>query len=183
MTDDIADLTRRVQRLEARELIAEVMAEYLYQVDRAQDPEALLQLFTEDAIWEGLGHHDEQPPTRGREAIIAMLVDLPASFSLTAHFITNAVITLSLDGLTARGRWHALELVSPRKPVDELVEVAWYDNDFAVENGRWQLRHVRYEDSLVFPYSEGWRNTRFVSLFSGDRIGHDAPTDTIERPT
>lgn len=166
-------LESRLDRIEAREQMAAVMAEYLYQVDRVRDRAVLESLFTEDAVWEPKGNHAELSPVEGRQQIVDMLVNLPESFSMTAHFVTNAVITVNDDATAGSGRWHALELIGTRAPASELVEVAWYENDFVNDEGTWRLSRVRYEDALVFPYREGWRDVRFISLFTGERVPHD----------
>ena len=151
---------RRLEALEAKEAIATVMAEYLYQVDRNRDRDVLDQLFARDAVWEALGNLREMGVTKSRRAIVDMLVALPETLSFTAHFIGNPVIKVADDAMTGRGRWHTLELLSKGGPEPaEIVCIAWYDNDFVLEGGTWQISHVRYEDSLVFPFSEGWRDT------------------------
>ncbi|HZJ07798.1 MAG TPA: nuclear transport factor 2 family protein [Nocardioidaceae bacterium] len=161
---------QRIARLEARFEVGDLMAEYLYLVDREPRRESMEALFTEDAIWEPKGNHSELEPVHGRSAIGEMLSGLPESFSFTVHYVTNPKIRISDDLQTADGRWHALEFISTREPVNDLVEVAWYESSFEFHDGRWLISHVKYTDTLVFPYAEGWTNTRFVSLFTGDRI-------------
>jgi SnoaL-like domain len=167
---DIADLGHRLARLEAKESMATVMAEYLYQVDTGRDRATLGRLFSVDAIWEARGNLAEMGTTIGRDNIVEMLVALPESLAFTAHFVTNPAIDVSPDAARGRGRWAALELMSKTdRSAAELVCIAWYDNDFVREGDRWQLSHVRFEDSLVFPFTEGWHDVRYVSLLSGQR--------------
>jgi hypothetical protein len=176
MTDD-QQWQRRLEALEAKDQIATVMAEYLYQVDRSRDRLVLNGLFSDGAVWEACGNLSEMGVTTSREAIVDMLVALPETLSFTAHFIGNPVIEVASDARTGRGRWHTLELMSKGgdKPA-EVVCIAWYDNEFVRQDGRWQISHVRYEDSLVFPFTEGWRDTRYVSLLSGERISQPTPS-------
>jgi SnoaL-like domain len=174
VTDD-QQWHRRIEVLEAKDQIATVMAEYLFQVDRPRDRDVLNQLFAANAVWEALGNLSEMGVTTSREAIVEMLVALPDTLSFTAHFIGNPVIEVSDDVMTGRGRWHTLELMSKGgdEPA-EIVCVAWYDNEFVHEGGKWRLSHIRYEDSLVFPFTEGWRDTRYVSLLTGERVAPSA---------
>ncbi len=168
---DEQDWHRRLEVLEAKEHIATVMAEYLFQVDRPRDRDVLSELFARGAVWEALGNLAEMGITTSRDAIVDMLVALPETLSFTAHFIGNPVIDVAADATTGRGRWHTLELMS--KGGDdpaEIVCVAWYDNEFVREEGKWRISHVRYEDSLVFPFTEGWRDTRYVSMLTGQKI-------------
>lgn len=172
-TAGLEDLARRLDRLESREQIASVMAEYLYQVDRPRDRAVLATLFADDAVWEAKGNLAEMGTTTSGAAIVDMLVSIPEALPYTAHFITNPVIDVAEDGQTARGRWHTIELMTKGgDPTAELVCIAWYDNDFVRRDGRWQLSYVRYEDSLVFPYEEGWHDVRYTSLVTGERTPH-----------
>lgn len=170
------DLARRVARLEAREEIGELMAEYLYLADRDPDADKVAALFAEDAVWEPRGNFAlEQEPSEGREAIRELFAALPQTMSFGAHYVTNAVIEVGADLETARGRWHTLELLTKENPTVELAAVAWYDNDFVRVDGRWRFQRIRFEDALCFPFAEGWSETRFVSLVSGERFPHPGP--------
>lgn len=168
----LEDLIQKVNRLEADREIRAVMAEYLYRVDRSEPAEAIAELFTEDAVWEARGHLAEFGTTQGRRAIADMFAGLPGSLPFTAHFVTNPVVVVSEDATTARGRWHTLELATTADPSEQLVMVAWYDNDFVRVGDTWQIHHVRYEDSVVFPYADGWIDTRYISSLTLERIPH-----------
>jgi|SRR6185437_3066921 len=172
-------LEQRLARLEAREQIEGVMAEYLYLVDRELDADRLAALFAEDAIWEPRGNLAvDMTPTNGRDAIRALFATLPATMSFGAHFITNAVVEVAPDLRSARGRWHTLELLTKENPTVQILQLAWYDNDFVQRDGTWLIQHVRFEDSLSFPYTEGWADTRFVSLVTGQSHPYPGPAFT-----
>lgn len=170
------DLERRVAQLEAREQIEAVMAEYLYLADRNPDPDRIAALFTAEAVWEPRGNLAvEQVPTHGREAIRELFAALPATMSFGAHFITNAVVEVAADLGSAHGRWHTLELLTKENPTVQVFQLAWYENDFVREGEEWKLSHIRFEDSLSFPFTEGWAETRFVSLVSGESFPWPGP--------
>ena len=170
------DLERRVARLEAREEIGELMAEYLYLADRDPDAEKIAALFSADAVWEPRGNFAlEQQPTHGREAIRELFAALPEMMSFGAHYVTNPVIEVSEDLGRARGRWHTLELLTKENPTTQILAIAWYDNDFVRVDGRWRIERIRFEDTLSFPFVEGWAETRFVSLVSGESFPHPGP--------
>ena len=174
MTDN--DLARRVARLEAREEIGELMAAYLYLADRDPDADKIADLFSEDAIWEPRGNFAlEQEASHGRETIRALFAALPQTMSFGAHFITNSVVEIADDLETARGRWHTFELLTKENPTVQLAQIAWYDNDFVRVDGRWRIERIRFEDTLSFPFVEGWAETRFVSLVSGESFPHPGP--------
>lgn len=168
------DLEKRLDRIESREEIEGVMAEYLYLADRDPDADKIAALFTEAAIWEPRGNFAlEQSPTHGRTAIRELFAGLGGTMSFGAHFITNAVV--EVDGDAAHGRWHTLELLTKENPTVQIFQVAWYENDFERVDGRWRISHIRFEDTLSFPFVEGWAETRFVSLVSGERFPHPGP--------
>lgn len=169
-------LERRVARLEARQQIEAVMAEYLHLADRNPDPDRIAALFCEDAVWEPRGNLAiEQQPTHGREAIRELFGALPQTMSFGAHFITNAVVEIDEEMNTAHGRWHSFELLTKENPQMQVVCLAWYENDFVREGEEWKIKHIRFEDELSFPYLDGWAETRFVSLVSGESFPHPGP--------
>jgi ketosteroid isomerase-like protein len=173
------DLEGRLERIESREEIEAVMAEYLYLADRDPDADKIAALFTEGAIWEPRGNFAlEQTPTHGRAAIRELFAGLAGTMSFGAHFITNAVVDVDVVGATAHGRWHTLELLTKENPTVQILQTAWYENDFERVDGRWLIKHIRFEDTLSFPFVEGWAETRFVSLVSGERFPHPGPAAT-----
>jgi ketosteroid isomerase-like protein len=169
------NLEQRLDRIESREEIEGVMAEYLYLADRDPDADKIAALFTEAATWEPRGNFAlEQSPTHGRAAIRELFAGLGGTMSFGAHFITNAVV--EVDGDSAHGRWHTLELLTKENPTVQIMQTAWYENDFERVDGRWRIGHIRFEDTLSFPFVEGWAETRFVSLVSGESFPHPGPT-------
>lgn len=172
-----AGLAERLERIESRTEIEGVMAEYLYLADRDPDADKIAALFTAEAIWEPRGNFAlEQAPTHGRAAIRELFAGLGGTMSFGAHFITNAVVEIEPGGAAAHGRWHTLELLTKENPTVEIFQVAWYENDFERVDGRWRISHIRFEDTLSFPFVEGWAETRFVSLVSGERFPHPGPS-------
>jgi hypothetical protein len=171
MTD--AMLADRVLRLEARDEICALMAQYLYLADRDPDPDKIAALFAEDAIWEPRGNLAVgQQVSRGRAQIRELFVGLPKLLTFAAHYITNAVVDVAEDATSAHGRWHTFELIGRDEPKQQIVQLAWYENDFTRVDGRWLIQHIRFEDTLSFPYLEGWGETRFVSLVTGELVPH-----------
>lgn len=176
MPQDLVELERRLARVEAHERIGALMAEYLYLVDRKPDPDRIAALFSEDAIWEPRGNLAlEQQPSCGREAIRELFAGIPKAMPFLAHFITNASIDVAADAQTAHGRWHTFELLTMASPAEQIVQLAWYENDFAREGEEWKIKQIRFEDSLSFPFAEGWEATRFVSLVTGVSFPHPGP--------
>lgn len=159
----IATLQERLDRFEAERAIGHVMYRYIYACDELKDADRIASYFTEDAIWEGQGNFEEFGQTIGREAIREMFVENPKMLPFTAHFLANPVIGLSLDGTEGWGQWHVLEAATLRDDSAQVWMAAWYENDFVKVGDDWKMRHVRYRDSFVVPYEDGWIKTRYVS--------------------
>ncbi len=81
------------------------------------------------------------------------------------------VITLSADGLSARGTWRAIVLAG-QLGKDATWGEGPYENEYVKENGVWKLSRVHWYQTLMVPYEGGWtrhgdvNGTRFV----GDRL-------------
>jgi len=116
-TDPLADVLRRLDRLESVNAIRTLVMTYFALCDRldaSTSLAALGDLFTADATWSGkgtrygaaFGRHD------GRDAIVAMLARYasPPHFALNAHFLGSERI--EVDGDRADGRWMMLQTSS-----------------------------------------------------------------------
>jgi hypothetical protein len=153
----------RLDRLEAERQIAHVMYRYVHACDEIKDAETIASFFTEDAVWEGRGRFEEFGATVGREAIREMFVENPTILPFTAHFLANPVIGLSQEGRDGWGQWHTLEAATLRDGAAQVWIIARYDNDFTLVADDWKIKHIRYTDTCVAPYEEGWLKTRYVS--------------------
>jgi len=160
---ELVELRQIVQVLHDERAIAHLMYRYLRACDETKDAEVIASYFTEDAVWEGQGNFAEFGATRGRAAIQQMFVKNPQILPMTAHFVTNPVITLSLHRQSAWGEWHFLEAATLRDEKAQVWIAARYDNDFAKVGRDWKLSHVRYRDSFVCTYEGGWLKERYVS--------------------
>lgn len=158
----VDELSARMYRLESERAIAHLMYRYIYACDVRKDADLIASFFTEDAVWEGRGNFAEFGTTEGRDAIRQMFIENPTILPFTAHFLSNPIITLSQDLLSGWGEWHTLEAATLRRAA-QVWMAAWYDNDFVLENGNWRIKHIRYTDTFVVPYEDGWLKTRYVS--------------------
>lgn len=168
-----ASIEARLAALEAKDEISTLMYEYLHLADSSSTPEVIADFFAEDGVYETRGNLSEMPPVLGREAIRELFRGLGTMLTYSTHFATNPVISLSEDGARARGRWYTYEMCTTAEPQEQIVLLAVYDNDFVRVDDRWLIQHVRFEDVLSFPFTEGWRDTRFISLVDLSRRGHE----------
>lgn len=159
----IRQLEGRIRRIEDYREIENLMYRYIYACDELKDADLIASYFTEDCLWEARGNFSEFGTAEGREGVREMFVENPSIFPMTAHFLTNPIINLGRDGDTAWGQWHTLEAATLREHKGQVWMAAWYDNDFRRVDGDWRISHIRYSDTFVAPYEEGWLKNRYVS--------------------
>ncbi|MDT2005403.1 nuclear transport factor 2 family protein [Rhodococcus opacus] len=137
----------------AEHLAHEVLTRYLALCDVPRPPDVtgrLDDLFTPDAVWEGLGplYTEKFGRTTGRAAIAAML---SAHLPPNGHFRSNVHLlhpgTTSADGEEVRGRWLMQQLSRFDSGAAELV-VARLDVTFRID-GR-HARICRFGTERVF---------------------------------
>jgi hypothetical protein len=72
--------------------------------------------------------------------------------------INNAVIEIAADGLTAKGMWHCLGMVTDvttRGPVSHWI-MATFAADFVREDDGWKLWHLLYLEDVNCPAGQSW---------------------------
>lgn len=154
-------LQARVSALEVHNAVRQTISRYMALCDvpaLVLEGESLARLFSEDAVWEGIGpqYADKFGHLIGREQIVVMLKRyLPPSphFSTNVHFLTSEHI--DIEGDKAKGRWIMLqasgyvdgkaELIAARLEVDFVP--APDDRDSA-----WLIRHFRTERLFDAPW-------------------------------
>ncbi|WP_345816963.1 nuclear transport factor 2 family protein (plasmid) [Paraburkholderia sp. PREW-6R] len=116
MTDSIIEaLQARLRALEAHNAVRHTIARYMALCDvpaRALEGESLAALFTDDAVWEGVGpqYAHKFGKLEGPGPIVGMLQRyLPPTphFTINVHFLSSEHIVV--DGDHARGRWIMLQ--------------------------------------------------------------------------
>ena len=146
-------LLQRLATLEGESAVRRLMARYMDLCDVPRAPvEArdLAPLFTEDAIWEGLGTQTAQTfgQHRGREAIAAFVGGyLPPSdhFQLNLHYLTSESIVV--DGEGAQGRWIMQQISTYADGRHELFGTR-LNIDFRCVDGTWLIAHFRTQRLL-----------------------------------
>ncbi|BFG73361.1 nuclear transport factor 2 family protein [Paraburkholderia terrae] len=152
-------LQARIVALEAENAVRKTIARYMALCDVPSgtlDGETLAALFTQDAIWEGIGPQYTQKfgHLRGHEAILAMLQRyLPPvpHFATNVHFLTSE--TIEVDGARAIGRWIMLQASGYVDARAELI-AARLEIDFVpAQDGRnWLIQHFRTERLFDAPW-------------------------------
>ncbi|MEZ2575907.1 MULTISPECIES: nuclear transport factor 2 family protein [Buttiauxella] len=107
---------QRLQQLEDQQAARVCISQYMWlcdKLDTAETVQAIGELFTADACWEGVGEPYAARLGRhlGREAIVAMMagyVRTPAHFAMNAHFLCSEALSQQPDGKLC-GRWLMLQ--------------------------------------------------------------------------
>jgi len=74
---------------------------------------------------------------------------------LNEHFQLMPVITLSDDGLTAKGRWRDLSLQGQYGKAAFWGEGP-YENEYVKEDGVWKIGKLCWYQTVLVPYEGGW---------------------------
>ena len=157
----LAALRRRVEALEAEKRVRACINRYMALCDdlgEGFDLDPLMDLFTEDAVWEGKGARYARTFGRleGKAAIRAMFAKYtvpPAHFRLNAHFLTSEEIEVT-DG-DATGRWLMLQTSTFADGRSQLSS-ARLDVRFRREGEAWRIAHFQTERLFSRPVTDPW---------------------------
>ena len=141
-------LLQRLETLEGESQVRRLMARYMDLCDvprAATHVSQLAQLFSADAIWEGVGSQTAQTfgQHRGRDAVAAFVAGyLPPSehFRLNLHYLTSESIVV--DGSTAQGQWIMQQICTYADRRSELFGTR-LNIDFRCVDGVWLIAHFR----------------------------------------
>ncbi|MFC5699040.1 nuclear transport factor 2 family protein [Pseudomonas sp. GCM10022186] len=148
MDSPLADLRLRLETLEAESAIRRLLARYMDLCDVPREMTSaseLAELFTENAIWEGVGSHYAQKFGRqqGRAEVAAFVAAyLPPSphFAVNLHLLTSESIRVA--GEEASGQWIMQQISTYGDRRSELIS-ARLNIDFRRVAGSWQMAHFR----------------------------------------
>jgi hypothetical protein len=151
------DLATRVQRLEDIEAIKWMITRYAQGADQFNNPDVLLPLFADDAVWdagERFGRYE------GKQAIYEFLKGSGSFIGWTLHYMVSPAIKIAEDGKTAQAFWYLWETANMPSAHTQESEAMWiggtYDTELAKENGEWKFKKVNLRIKLLAPYAEGW---------------------------
>jgi hypothetical protein len=93
---------------------------------------------------------------------------------LADHANLQPVITLSDDGLTAKGRWRAVLMTG-----EHGKQAVWgegvYENEYVKQKGVWKLAKVHWYQTFMVPYQGGWAKNK--DLTNGILVSKQLPPD------
>ena len=130
---------------------------------------------------------------RGRKAILTYMIRYfgrgklgLAPGDVTTRLQMTPVINLSVDGRTAKGRWHELAMLGQLGG-----EARWAggisENDYVLEEGRWKIARLHLTPMYAGSYEDGWKalepDIPVVPVhFTPDSAGIPVPATTAKLP-
>ena len=152
----LEDIERRLRVLEDIEELKKLKARYCSYCDDNYDADALADLFTEDAVWDGgtRGRAD------GREGIREFFRGAPRRLPFAVHMVLNPIV--EVHGDTATGQWYLLQACTYAEGNRAVWGSARYDEEYARVGGEWKFKSLKLTSVFWTPFEEGWAKTRFA---------------------
>ncbi len=153
-----SDLETRIQRLEDIEAIRALKVRYCDLCDRGYDADALAELFTEDAVWDGgmFGRYES------KRRIHRFFSATGGIVRFARHYVTNSVV--DVEGDRASGRWYLLQ--SATMPDGNVERAVWgsarYDEEYVRTPDGWKFQSVLLDWGFWTPFEEGWAKLPFL---------------------
>ncbi|MGM0858332.1 MAG: nuclear transport factor 2 family protein [Pseudomonadota bacterium] len=169
--DELKSLLTRIDALEAESEIRRIQTRYMFLCDtpipeygvknNAERIDLVMELYTEDAIWEGVGdYYDNQFGRLEGAAEIRSHFEKfwgqkqDPELMLNVHYLTSEQIHVRGD--VAEGQWvHCQPWIFSNGK--SLLRSSRLNNAFRREaDGTWKITRTRTENVFVAPLSEGW---------------------------
>lgn len=165
------DLQNRLAVLEAEAEVRRIQARYMFLCDTpcpepvaddAERIEKILALYTEDAVWEGVGSYytGQFGRAEGKPAIRRHFQSFwgqkqDPALLLNVHYLTSEQIRVHAGGETADGQWVHCQpwIFSDGK---SLLRSSRLNNLFRKVDGVWKIARTRTENVFVAPLKPGW---------------------------
>ncbi|GBR54007.1 nuclear transport factor 2 family protein [Gluconobacter sphaericus] len=166
-------LEQRVVTLEAEADIRRIQARYMFLCDTpcpeadvkddGQRVDRIMDLYTEDAVWEGVGEYYDNQFGRcvGKNAIRSHFQAFwsqkrDPELLLNVHYLTSEQI--HVHGDHADGQWiHCQPWIF--SDGSSLLRSSRLNNLFRREDGVWKIARTRTENVFISPLKSGWAET------------------------
>ena len=148
---DIAELEKRITRLEDLESIKQLKSRYCEICDDNHDSERITSIFTDDGVWEGRGIGKAQ----GHAEIKALFENFQKTISYSQHMVLNPII--DVNGTTATGVWYFFGPFTFYEENQAMWQAARYREDYEKIDGIWKIKHLRVKGpGMSARYEAGW---------------------------
>lgn len=150
-------LEARLEEVEDREAIRNLIVDYARACDQGNDPRLLGALFADHAVWEceGFGRYE------GRARLCDALKGIAGEkIWWSLHYMISPRIEMDADGTRATVFWYLWESATIPEGVSGKPEPHWvgatYDATAVKQAGRWLFQWMRLNPNMVSPCAEGW---------------------------
>lgn len=172
LTEQVAQLTRRIGLLEDRDAVKSLHYKYGYYIDKCMYLETV-DLFSERGEVRFLNG-----VYKGKAGARRLYVDWfgkyftngfngPLRGFLLDHLMLQDIVDVAPDGLSARGRFRCVLQggchESMRDPIPNFPKQFWeagiYENAYVKEDGVWKIKLLNYNMLWQANYTEGWAHS------------------------
>ena len=149
-------LEARVRKLADIGEIKLLKARYAAACDNNYDADAIAELFTEDAVWDG----DKFGRAEGRENIRRFFRHAAEVFSFAIHHVMNPRIEVDNDRAT--GQWYLLQPATREPGTQAVWLAAVYHDEYVRVSGKWLFKHLEVRSNFLTTYADGWAKRPFI---------------------
>ena len=148
---NLEELAARITRLEDLEAIKQLKALYCEICDDDHNPDRIVEIFTEDGIWEGRGIGT----ARGRDEIRALFENFQRMMSFSQHMTMNPRI--EVNGESATGTWYFFGPFTFRDGNQAKWQATRYHEEYLKVEGTWKIKHLKIRaPGFSADYDKGW---------------------------
>lgn len=147
--------TATTDNLDDIEAIRRLKYQYAQHCDAGFEAEALASLFVEDGAWrsEAFGS------AHGRDEIREFFENARSMLTWSMHYMTNPIIDISDDELSAKGRWLLFEpatMVDGEGTSKAVLIFGAYEDHLVKVDGKWLFQDVHARFHHVSDLDLGW---------------------------
>jgi SnoaL-like domain len=176
LSREVAQLQRRVERLESLEAIKRLQVEYADACDDSLNADRIAALFAEDGVWEG-----GSPPTRftGRAEVREHFVEAKSFLRWSYHFMVGPRLEVDESGTQAHGSWYLLEpaAFAEGAQLNSYWLASTYEMEYVrLETGQWYVQRMSLKPP-VRTSSEPWNVNSLIDdgpSLDGTKGGREA---------
>lgn len=141
------DMEQKVQRLIDIEDIKILKRKYAAFCDDDYNPDAISELFTEDAVWDGgpIGYAET------RQGIKEFFTASSSRVKSAMHYIVNPIIEVA--GNEATGQWYLWQPMVTKEDNQAMWLIATYDDIYLRQDEKWLFQHVKITVRSRMPYN------------------------------
>lgn len=150
-TSELESLRSRLTRLEDIEAIRSLKARYCEICDDNHDPDQIVRIFTEDALWEarGIGRAE------GHAELRTLFGRFQQQISFSQHMTMNPQITVADDEAT--GVWYFFGPFTMRRGDRAMWQAARYHETYRKVAGEWKISSLVVKPpTMSADYAKGW---------------------------